>query len=99
MKKIKFVLLIVFVLLFACNNVETGKVVGVKASFSLNDAMSDDIKSMYYEGQLVIEKSDGEKINAICEKSLVKSIKGGQEVEIVFDKDLDSWKVVRLIVD
>jgi len=70
--------------------VQQVKVVGVKTSFSLNEALSGDIKNMYYEGALVLETSNGEEVEALCDTSLIKNIKGGQMLEIEFDKELDS---------
>lgn len=82
-----------------CTKSEQGKVVGVKASVSLNEAFSGEIKNMYYEGALILEKSNGEKVEALCDKSLIENIKGGQILEIAFDKTLNSWKVVKIISD
>ena len=82
-----------------CSKSEQGEVVGVKTSFSLDQAVSGEIKNMYYEGTLILEKSNGEKLEALCDKSLIKGIKGGQILEIEFDKTLNSWKVVKIISD
>ena len=82
-----------------CRKTDQGKVVGVKTSFSLDEAVSGEIKNMYYEGALILEKSNGEEVEAICDKSLYKNIKGGQILEIEFDKTLNSWKVVKIISD
>ena len=84
--------------LFAgCTKSDTGKVVGVKARMSLGELAGGEVSDMYYEGALVLEKSNGEQVEALCDTSLIKHIRGGQVLEIKFDKALDSWKVARIV--
>lgn len=89
--------MIFFIFFSSCNKTVQGKVVGIKASMGLNELQKGDVNNLFYEGKLIIEKPNGEKINALCDKELAKGIKGGQQVEIIFDKELDSWKIIRLI--
>jgi exopolysaccharide biosynthesis predicted pyruvyltransferase EpsI len=99
MKKIlKVLLFLAIVAISSCSlKVEQGKVVGVQATtnFSKLDNIGD--ATIYYDGKLIIEKEDGEKIYAFCDKSIVEHIKGGTQVEIIFDKELDDWKVLKII--
>lgn len=99
MRSLLLTIIIALFLFMGCSKTkpEQGKVVGVKTSFSLNEAVSGEIKNMYFEGALVLEKSNGEKVEALCDNSLIKNIKGGQMLEIEFDKELNSWKVVKII--
>ncbi len=94
----QIVLILALVVPVGCaQKVEQGKVVGIKATMNFSDLANGDIRSMYYEGMLIIEKANGERVDVFCEKSLVENIKSGQKVEITFDKALNDWKVVKLI--
>jgi len=98
--KMRTALLIIIslLLMISCAKpINQGKVVGVTASFDVGDASDGLISNMYYEGELILEKADGEKVNALCDTSLIGDIRGGQWVEIAFDKDLEKWKVVAIV--
>ena len=73
-----------------------GTLFGVGVSFTLDDGK---IKKMYYENDLVLKKTDGKKIRAICPISLINDIKGGQMLEVEFDKELNKYKVVKIVED
>jgi len=97
-KNLKIILILTIVIACACSSkVEQGKVVGVKANMNFSEINKVEDATIYYDGKLIIEKADGEKINAFCDKSLVEHIKGGTQVEIIFDKKLDDWKVSKII--
>jgi hypothetical protein len=60
--------------------------VGVTASFDAGDASDGLISNMYYEGELILEKADGEKVNALCDTSLIGDIRGGNGLKLHLTK-------------
>lgn len=74
-----------------------GKLVKVTVSFSLDEAARGKVKQLYYEGALVLEKDDGNEIKALCPIEIVENIRGGQMLEVEFDKELNYYKVVKII--
>jgi hypothetical protein len=74
-----------------------GKLVKVTVSFSLDEAVRGKVKQLYYEGALVLKKDDGKEIKALCPIEIVENIRGGQMLEVEFDKELINYKVVRII--
>lgn len=76
-----------------------GKLVSIAVSFSLDEAVSGEVKKLYYEGALNLRKNNGKMIRALCPKSLIDSIKGGQILEVEFDKELHNYKVIKIIED
>jgi hypothetical protein len=83
--------------IFELKNTEQGKLVGINTSFSLNDAAKGTIKDMYYEGKIIIEKSNGERREALCDLSLINKLKGGQTLKVIYDRKIKDWKVVAII--
>jgi hypothetical protein len=84
--------------LIACRKTDRGILVGVKAHFSLNDLQSGlTEKNVYYDGAIVIKKSNGKEIEAICDTSLAKKLKGGQTLKVVYDEKMAKWKVISII--
>ena len=76
---------------------ETGKLVGVQASFGLNDALDGGIDKADFGGVVSVELDDGTKVQAIWDKKLGTDFKGGMELEIAPTEDPDYWKVVRIV--
>jgi archaellum component FlaF (FlaF/FlaG flagellin family) len=72
-------------------------IVGVQATTNFSELDNIGDATIYYDGKLIIEKEDGEEIYAFCDKSIVEQIKGGTQVQIIFDKELDDWKVLKII--
>ncbi len=88
---------IVSVSFVGCRDTEQAKVIGLTASVALSEAVAGEIRSLYYEGSLVLERSNGERVEALCETRLIDDIRGGQMVEIEFDEELDSWRVAKIM--
>jgi len=84
---------------YLLNKKDKGEFVGANVSFSLNDALDGYIDNQKYLGTIEIKKSNGEQISALCEALLYESLKGGEIIEIEFDKDLDSWKATKILKD
>jgi hypothetical protein len=76
-----------------------GALYAIGVSFTLDDAFSGEIKKLYYEKDIVLKKTDGKKIRAICPISLINNLKGGQMLEVEFDKELNKYKVIKVIED
>jgi hypothetical protein len=74
-----------------------GKLVGITASMSLSDAAKGEIKDLYYEGKLELEMKDGKKIEALCNKDLVKTLVGDQILQVKYDDKLKSYVVVKAL--
>lgn len=74
-----------------------GKVVKVTVSFSLDEAVRGRVKNMYYEGALILKKDDGKEIKTLCPIEMVENIRGGQMLEVEFDKELNNYKVVKIV--
>ncbi len=102
-KKISQILLVLVMMsfLFACAlfgpERKVGKLVGYKASFSLNEATKGEIKDMDFGGVLILELEDGSKVNAAVDKSLIPTLKGGDmlTIEAIDDPEVP-WKVIGL---
>ncbi|MFC2151012.1 hypothetical protein ACFLSE_00675 [Bacteroidota bacterium] len=86
-------------LLTGCAKKDKGKLVRISTSFSLNDAVDGKIENMYYNGTLILEKSNGEELEAVCDTSFINKIRGGQILKVKFDKELNSWKVIGIVDD
>jgi hypothetical protein len=96
MKKLIAVgLVISALLLVSCQKTEHARVVGVSMSVAA-DALVTGRGDTRYEGLLIIERSNGERIEALCDTALIRELTSGDMVEIEFDKELDSWKVVQI---
>ena len=80
---------------------DKGELVGISYNieFSKLTPGSVDEEDMEFAGTITLEKANGEQIKALCEPSLAKTLKGGQIIEVVFDKELDSWKATRVVGD
>ena len=78
---------------------DKGKLVGISFNMELSDMVSGrvDSEDMSYAGTITLEKANGEKIEALCEPSFAKTLEGGQLIEVVFDKELDSWKATKIL--
>ena len=78
---------------------ETAVLVGVKASFGLDDAMGDGLtnEDIEFAGVVVLERGDGSRVEAICDKELWPQLRGEQTLEIAPIEDSDSWKVIRIV--
>jgi hypothetical protein len=83
--------------IFELKNTEQGKLVGVTAIMSLDDAARGIVKKMYYDGKVIIQKPNGEKREALCANEFVNKLKGGQTLKVTYDRTLKDWKVVAIV--
>lgn len=97
------VLLMIFIT--ACGSEQeqkVGKLVSYRASFSMQDMASGEVRDLYFEGILVIELEDGEKVDAVVDEQLAKTLRGHDRViiepiePIEVDNREVEWEVVSL---
>jgi len=80
-----------------CRREKTGKLVAIKASIGLDEAIKGEAEHMEYLGTVVVELSDGSKVDAICDdKEIFSQLRGGQKLGIKPIAN-DKWRVVRII--
>jgi len=73
-----------------------GTLIGVKASFGLNEAMKGELKNVKYEGIVIVKLDDGTEVNAVCDKELYSKLRGGQRLKII-PINSEVWKVIEII--
>jgi len=76
---------------------KTGTLVGVRASFGLNDALDGVVEDMDFGGVVSVELKDGTQVNALWDKKLGEDLIGGMELEIAPTEDPEYWKVVSVV--
>ncbi len=92
-------LALIIMLMFGCGpdtETQTGELVGVQVSFSLDDAMKGEIEQMDFWGVVIVELNDGSKVDAAVDDELAQVLKGGDMVVIESVEGSEMWKVVEL---
>jgi hypothetical protein len=80
-----------------CRREKTGKLVAIKASIGLDESIKGKAEHMEYLGTVVVELSDGSKVDAICDdKEIFSQLRGGQKLGIKPIAN-NKWRVVRVI--
>ena len=95
---IRIILLLVLVCLLAvgCSRTKTGTLVGVEASFALDEALKGKIGQIEFGGTVIVELGDGTKVKAVCDKALWSKLRGGQKLKIT-PIDSDTWQVIGIV--
>jgi hypothetical protein len=94
--------LLLTILLTACNvGQKEGKLVGVRVSFSLQDAIDGEVDDLYFLGTVSIELNDGNKVSAIIDENLLQELKGHDMVIIkkIEPIEVDGKKVEWEVID
>ena len=96
--RVVLLVVLVFGLMVNCGSPnKTGKLVGFKASFGLDDALDGVIDKTEFGGVVIVELADKTQVNAIWDKKLGTDFVGGMELEVAPTEKPDLWKVVRIV--
>jgi hypothetical protein len=78
---------------------QRGKLVGVKASFGLGEAMQGEVQDIDFLGVVIVELDDGIRVEARVDKALAEQLRGGDMIVIerVEGEGEEAWRVVEIL--
>ena len=99
--KVKLQILLLFMLsaglIIGCSPNKVGKLIGVKATMSLSDALDGVFDNANFDPIVIVKLDNGTEVEAIWDKSLGGEVTGGMKLEIAPTDDPDFWKVIRIV--
>ncbi|MGO9095310.1 MAG: hypothetical protein ACLQGV_08805 [Bryobacteraceae bacterium] len=76
---------------------KVGKLVGVSIQMPFEEAMGGHSDHMEYLGSVTVRLEDNTEVKAVCDRELLRTLRGGQLLVIEPLDNKGKWKVVRAL--